>query len=104
MRAGVRKAKLKHRHTGDLKTVTKRMHFRRNVAQVLGEERQPTEDLTQFLKNIVLRTIHPAAVDCGGFAGRNFPELFKAPKMIQANVIAILSRPMQPLHPPFIPA
>jgi hypothetical protein len=41
-------------------------------------------------------------VNGAGLAGRNFPELRKAPKVIQANEVAGLGRPSQALNPPLI--
>src|SRR5271170_6844236 len=42
------------------------------------------------------------AMDCCWFAGGNLPELRETTKMIEADEVAGLRGPTQPLHPPFV--
>src|SRR5579859_3225009 len=41
-------------------------------------------------------------VDGGRLAGRDFPELGKTAEVVEANQVAGLCRPTEPLHPPVI--
>ncbi len=83
MRAFIAETKLQHRHARNLQTVSQRMHFRSDIAQVLRV------------------TVDPNAIYGRRIASWNLPELIEAAKVIEADVIAVLCGPAQPLDPPF---
>src|ERR1700740_826491 len=101
-RAFVAETELQNRESGYLQPLTQRMHFRRDVAQILSEERQAPESLAQLVEQIVPRTIHPSSVNCSRIGSWNFPELIESAEMIKAYVVTIPRRPSQPLHPPVV--
>ena len=72
-------------------TLAQRMHFRRDVAQVFGEKWQPAQHVAQLVEQLVLGTVHPAAIYRGRLAGGNLPELFEAAEVIETDVIASLA-------------
>src|SRR5438105_647078 len=97
--SGIAEAKLQDGHAGNVMTLAERVHLGSDVTQVLGEERQSSQGFAELVEKIVLGTIYPAAVDCGGLVGGNFPELFEAAKVVETNVVAGLRGPVQTLNP-----
>src|SRR2546430_14783920 len=78
--------------------------FGSDVTQVFSEEGQSAQGFAQLVEKIILGTIHPAAIDCGRLVGRNLPELFESAKVIEADVVAGLSGPVQTPNPPIVDA
>src|ERR1700731_3171194 len=101
-RAFVAETELQHSESGNLQPLAQCMHSRRDVAQILREERQTSESLTQLVKQIVPRTIHPSAVNRSRIRSWNLPELVESSEMIKPYVVAIPRGPSQPLHPPVV--
>src|SRR4030088_51006 len=104
MRAFISESKLEHRHARQLQPIAQGMHLRRNVPQVLGEERQSAQSVAQRIKQVVARTIHPLAIYRRWVGSRDLPELIKSTKMVEPNVITILRCPSEPLDPPVVTA
>ena len=99
---GIAEAELKHGHARNLRRSRRAFDLRRDVAEVLGEEGQAAEGFAQLDENVVLGTVDPMAVDRGGLAGGNLPELLEAAEVVEANVVAVLRGPTQALHPPLV--
>src|SRR5271170_4979889 len=104
VRAFVAKSKLQYGHARNLQPVAQGIHFRGDETKVLGKEWQPAQRLAQFDKQVVARTIDPAAIHSRRFAGRNLPELLEPAEVIEPDVVAVLRRPTQPLNPPLVAA
>ena len=85
-------------------TLAQRVHFGRDVAQVFGEKRQPAQRVTKLVEQLVLGTVHPAAIYRGRVVGGNLPELLEAAKVIEADVVASLGAPAQAVDPPVVAA
>src|SRR4051794_4402219 len=100
--AGIAKPELKDSHARDVKALTQGMDVWRDVAEILGEKWETAKCIAQMLEQVVFWTIDPAAV-LGGFVARgNLPELSKAAKMIEANVVEIVRGPAHAVDPPGI--
>src|SRR5580704_18118374 len=56
VRSFVSEGKLQHRDSRNLQAVPQSMNLRRDVAQILGKERQASKRLAQFKKQVVSRT------------------------------------------------
>src|SRR5580700_8063428 len=63
--ARIAKAELHHGHSWNLQPLAQRVHFRRDVAEIFREEWQAPKSIAQFVKQVVSRTIHPAAMNRG---------------------------------------
>src|SRR5690349_14271211 len=100
MSAYITESKLQHRHSRDVMAIAQCDHVGSNQAKVFGKKRQSTEFLPDPVKQFIARTIDPTSVDCGRFAGRNFPELCESAKVVEPDEVARLRRPAQALHPP----
>src|SRR6266446_2328899 len=100
VRAGIAKAELQHRHAGNIEPFTKRVYVGRDVAKVFGKKRQPAKRVAKAIEQVVFGTVDPAAIDSRLFVSRNFPELRESTKMIEPDVIKVVSRPAQAVDPP----
>jgi len=90
----IAKAKLQDRHTRYLQAVPQSVDRRRDVAEILGEERQTAEGIAQSVEQVIARAIDPPAVYGGWIVGRNFPELVKSTEVVKAHTIAMLRCPV----------
>src|SRR5579863_1214613 len=102
VRALVAEAELQHRHAGNLQPFAQGMHFGSDVTEIFREKWQPAQGLAKFLKQVIARTINPAAIYRGRLGRRNLPELVEATEMIEPHVVAISRGPAQALDPPGI--
>ena len=82
--------------------IAQRNHVGGDESQVLGEERQPAELLSDLVEQFIAGTVHPTPFDGRRFAGRNLPELREAAEMVEPDKVAGLCGPTQPLHPPAV--
>src|SRR5512146_1714740 len=80
------------------------MHRGSYHAQILGDERQGSEFLANAVKEIILGSVDPAAVHRGRLRRGNFPALFEAAEMINAQQVAHVHGPAQALQPPLVSA
>ena len=104
VRAFVSEAELEHGHARNLQALAQRVDFRRDVAEVFGEERQSAEGFTQFVEEVVFGSIDPASTDRGGVCTRYLPELVESAEVIEADVVAVVGGPAQALDPPLVAA
>src|SRR6267378_3639097 len=95
MRTDIPKTELEHSHARNADPFAKRMDIGRDVAQILGEKRQPTQGVAQTIEQIVFGTVNPAPIDGSLLSARNFPKLGEASKVIEPDVIKIVCRPAQ---------
>src|ERR1041384_3986729 len=102
MRSRVAEAELQNCHARNVVPITQRSHIGSDDTQVLRKEWQPSELFAKHVKEIISRTIYPAAVNCRGLMCGYLPKLSKATEVIQADVIAGLRGPAQAFDPPVI--
>src|SRR5438445_3129448 len=74
----------------------------RNHAQVFGKKWQTTQFFAKLDEEFVPWAIHPSAVDSGRLVSGDFPELGKTAEVVEADKVASLCGPAQPLHPPAV--
>src|SRR5205823_10401786 len=104
MRAGVAESELQDGHAGNFVVLPQGVNVGGDVAEIFGEERQAAKFLAQLDEEIVARSIDPASAHGRGIAGGNLPELGEAAEMIEADVVAGVRGPTEPLDPPAIAA
>ena len=104
VRALVSKAKLHDLHARDVELLAQRTDLFRDIAKVLGDERQLAKFVLERLEEIVVGTGRPVSVDGSRFVGGNFPAGFEAAKVIETNDVTGFHRPSHAVDPPVVAA
>ena len=76
------------------------MHFLRDVPKILGDERQLTKRVAHGVEQRAAGAGHPAAVNGGGLAGRDFPIRRETAEVIDPNDVGETKRRAEPRNPP----
>src|SRR5215471_17682754 len=90
VRAGIVKTELQYLHPRDAQTVAQRINFRSDHAQVFSDEGKIAQTRAESVKQIVLRSLHPAAIHRRGLRGRNLPIALKAAEVIEPDYVTAL--------------
>src|SRR5271165_1466823 len=77
-------------------------HFWRDVAEILSNERQVAERVSQGIEEVFIGPLHPMPVNRSRFVGGYLPVGLKPAKMIEAHDVAGLNRPTHSLNPPLV--
>src|ERR1039457_1737328 len=91
--AAIAEAKLQHGEAGNLMPLAQGVYLRSDIAQIFGKKGQAAQGFAELIEQIVLGAVDPATVHGGRLARRDFPELFKAAEVVEADVIAGLGGP-----------
>ena len=72
---------------GKLSCLAQCLDLRGDDAQILGDQRQPSEDLLDRLEQVGARPLDPFARPGGRLAGRDFPVRLEAAEVVEPDQI-----------------